>query len=53
MILDREFGPPQIVNSGVAVAKAIELALGEPDARRGSAGFKLVCGPVLDRIVNT
>ena len=25
VILDREFGPPQIVNSGVVVAKAIEL----------------------------
>ena len=25
VILDREFGPPQIVNSGVLVAKAIEL----------------------------
>jgi chaperonin GroEL len=25
VILDREFGPPQIVNSGVAVAKSIEL----------------------------
>ena len=25
VILDREFGPPQIVNSGVIVAKAIEL----------------------------
>ena len=25
VILDREFGPPQIVNSGVVVAKAVEL----------------------------
>jgi len=25
VVLDREFGPPQIVNSGVVVAKAIEL----------------------------
>src|SRR5512132_2159441 len=25
VILDREFGPPQIVNSGVVVARAVEL----------------------------
>ena len=25
VIIDRDFGPPQIVNSGVVVAKAIEL----------------------------
>ena len=25
VILDRDFGPPQIVNSGVVVAKSIEL----------------------------